>query len=228
MKYRLPIIFPVLLSLIMVFPFVGNTQVFSTSFEKKSAAENIHLLHKGSLIVPLMNHSSKIALMKKMIEDSEVDKANKAKMKKELEEVLLHQETFNQALIEQFTKRFDFCEVMFIPNDQLKNFDPSRVTFINPETLEDDENIVLKDNNYFILKYYKSSGVASHPEEVRAFRIADASFEVLQHPFPSSPDRQTSFRLRFRDLLNLSLNTNEIIEILVIKLNESLHRYLIG
>jgi hypothetical protein len=228
MKFRIPLIVQVVLPLILALPFTLSSQIFSTPSEKNSAFENIEQLHQGTLIVPLIKHSNKISMMKEMVEDPDVSENSRGKMEKKLEEELSRQSLFNQALIEHFSMRFDFCKVLFIDNDQLSHFDPKKALFINPESQEIDPEISIQTKAYFILRYFKSSGVASDPEEVRSFRIADAAFEVLQHPFPSSPDRQTSFRLRFRDLLNLSLNTNETIKILVVKLNESLHRYLIG
>jgi hypothetical protein len=77
----------------------------------------------------------------------------------------------------------------------------------------------------FILRYQKSSGVAANPEEVRMFKIADAEFSILKRPFPDSPGRQATYKLRFLDLLNISPDINDIIETLVVKLNSSLIRY---
>lgn len=216
--------------IILILYFMGSPstlygQIYSSKTEQESASSRIKELREGALIVPLMRHSKKIQVLKEILSDRNLDADTRSKLEKLLAEDLAQLQEFNRALTVHFRSAFDFCRVLFINDENLKDFDRSRVTFVNPETLEEDESIALEVDNYFILRYYKTSGVASAPEEVRTFKIADSMFRVLESPFPSSPDRRSIFKIRFRDLLNLSLNTNERIEILVVKLNELLYRY---
>jgi hypothetical protein len=114
-----------------------------------------------------------------------------------------------------------------VDNDQLNDFNPQFSQFIDPESGKVNPGIQLEGKAYFFLRYFKPSGITTKADEVRFFKVADSNFTVLEHPFPDSPGRQTSFKLRFRDLLNLRLNTNDLIKTLVTKLNGNLNRYLI-
>jgi hypothetical protein len=184
-------------------------------------------MRNGVLIVPLLKNSNKMETLKNMISEPGLEEKQKQRLEKMLSDEIVELELFNDALIENFSQSFDFCKVYFVYNDQLSDFKPGFSGFLDPISGKTDPSIQLKDEGYFFIKYFKASGITTKPDEVRFFKVADRHFNLLEHPFPDSPDRQTSFKLRLKDLLNLRLNTNDLIKTLVVKLNGNLNRYVL-
>ena len=86
----------------------------------------------------------------------------------------------------------------------------------------------MESKDYFFIKYYKTSGVASDPDSVRFLYLTNKDKTLLDRPFPNSPGRKKSFGMRFLDLLNLSPDKNDLLNTLVTKLNDNLTRYYKG
>jgi len=227
MKFKIDPISILLLWSCLLLGFSGNAQVFSDKNDRQLADQVIDELKNGILIVPLMKHSNKMNTLYKFSIDTTLSEKEREKMEKRYQSEKLNLDEFNAALIQYFTTSFEFCEAVFVENDQLKSFDASNVIFVNPANMTNNEATSITDKNYFFLKYYQASGIATDPKAVRMFFIADKNFKVLNRPFPTSPGRQSSFKLRIRDLLNLSPNTNDLIGLLVTKLNDNLDRYFI-
>jgi len=200
-------------------------QIFVGGEEVNDAREKINQLKEGALIIPLIKQSKKIETLREMTEVRDISQKKRGKIKKMLKEELAMQDEFNMAIIRHFSSKFEFSKIYFVEDKQLKSFDPHKTTFINAESLKLDTLIQYVEKNYFILKYYKASGIATSPDEVRFFYLSDAEGKLLQRPFPMSPDRKSTYRMRLKDLLNISPNTNELIQSLVVKLNDNLFRY---
>ena len=202
-----------------------NAQIINDQDSKVMAKESIEQLRNGALVIPLFKQHQKFNRINELLEAKGVDEKSKEKLRDKLLKEKVLQDTFNQALFTHFMDQYKFSKIYFIEDAQLKNFDPLSAVFIDPKSGIKDEGIKMEAENYFILKYFKTSGVASAPEEVRFFFISTGDNELLTRPFPNSPGRRNSFRIRFLDLLNISPNTNDLVKTLVIKLNDNLFRY---
>lgn len=218
----------VLLSFFLLGLQPANAQVFSEKENKIAARENIELLRDGSLIVPLFRQNTKMEKIDQLIQQENLSEKARERLIERKKKDLDIQNEFNKALIRHFTQEFNFTRVYFVEDHQLHQGDPETMQFINPQTMQPDTDIQFEGDNFFLLRYFKASGIATDPRDVRYFYIADRDWELLKKPFPSSPDRKTIYRLRFRDLLNISPDTNELIHTLVIKLNANLLRYFEG
>jgi len=203
----------------------GSAQIFSGKDKKVEARSQINLLKEGALIVPFIKQNNKINTLQRMVAVEDQSEKTRKKLQKLLDDELKMQSVFNSALSKYFVSAYSFSKVFFVEDHQLKGFKADSTMFLNPETMEADPSIKFEGEDYFVLKYYKASGVASSPYEVRYFYIADAGGELLPRPFPISPDRKNAYKLRFRDLLNISPDINDLIQILTTKLNENLFRY---
>jgi hypothetical protein len=225
MKYP-GILYPsIILLFIFLYPLRGNSQFISDQQAKEAADSLIASMKEGFLIVPLMTNATRLNTLEEWLSNPDLDPKTKSDIEKTLFKEKKELDVFNKALIRYFSNAFDFCRVLFIKSEELGRFDPTSARFIDPLTLQPDPEIRPGTKPLFFLRYRSTTGPATTPEEVIALYIADDRFSMLPYPFPSSPDRRTRYKMRFRDLLNLSLNTNDRVELLVVKLNEQLNRY---
>ena len=211
---------------VFITPFSLRGQVFSGNNSERSADSLIQILHEGALIVPLMKQSKRTGLLKQFSEDPAVREKDRIKFEKQYPASMQSMELFNQAIRSHFKLHYDFSEVYFVADSSLSDFHPESAVFIDPSTGIENPEIQMGHKNYFFVQYYQTSGVATNPASVGFLYIADQHFNPLQRPFPHSPGRGMSYKMRFWDLLNIGPDTGKRVELLVIGLNDKLHQYL--
>jgi len=210
------------------FSFINQSfaQVFSSGENKNSAISNIESLQKGILIVPLFEQSNKFQQIQALIDDPQISEKYKRKLIQKIEKEKIQNAEFNRYIVHHILNSYKFSRIYFVNDSDLQSFNPSSLVIVNPVTMKADSTIKLTTDNYYFLKYYKTSGVASSPDEIRFFYIMNKDLKLLARPFPNSPGRRSTFSMRFKDLLNINPNPDELISLLVIKLNRNLYRYL--
>ena len=225
MKKSLKISLLLVVSFVFFLPLSQEAQILPGGKNVSHAKVMIDSLKEGILIVPLMKQNNKMKTLKELCENPDIDSSTRKKLQKKLEKEKKNLTEFNDALKKHFSSSFTFCQVRFVEDHELSTFNSVKTSFIETKSVELSDKDQPSRPGIFILRYQKSSGVAANPEEVRIFKIADSGFSILKRPFPDSPGRQATYKLRFLDLLNLSPDINDIIETLVVKLNASLFRY---
>jgi hypothetical protein len=138
---------------------------------KRTAREEIKMLHDGALLVRLSTRKNAVEALRKQGNEEAANKMQK------------DQDALNKSIIKAFKTEFKFCPVYFFYSDFSKDVSGKQLDIVPflDENLIPDKNIRVEKREFLTAEF---SSMNAGTMDGTALLIMDEKFEKLRRPFP--------------------------------------------
>lgn len=155
--------------------YYDTTQVFQLA---KSAVED---LHQGALVIRLSTEYRKLKKLEEMLENG--GSSNKGYLKRRIDGILRQRDSLNHALVDLFSRHYDFSALYFLPDTASEAFlDGKREGIFWDANCEPDPSIEMAEESFLISRVGRTE--VSNSTGIMAIIFQNSKLVDLDRPFP--------------------------------------------